>query len=273
MFPNEFKQPLRNHLIRIFGVVKSPPLSDDSPIYRFITYHKIKPHQEEKFKKQIEFLDQNYNIVSPEDFVKRKGNTNCLNLLLTFDDGYRSWEEIALPTLDEHNLRGIFFVCPDLVGLKTTEASSFCKDQLNMEPVPVLSEPGLHKLRQHGHTIGNHLIQHRDLRMTPDQAIINKSFQQSQTLFEERFNFKPKWLAYPYGDYFTEPQRLVKAAKKHFTYATTLIPGWNDSDTSRYFLHRDGFSPDLPPDVQKAWLSGGFDPIFQLTHTTRRTRP
>jgi peptidoglycan/xylan/chitin deacetylase (PgdA/CDA1 family) len=79
-----------------------------------IMYHyirdntKLKAFSTEEFRKQIEYLNNRYKIISIEDFIikKPKGNT-CI---LTFDDGLKDGLTNALPILEELNLKGSFFI-------------------------------------------------------------------------------------------------------------------------------------------------------------------
>ena len=61
---------------------------------------------QESFYKQIKFLKQNYNIISPNEIK----NNNKGDVLLTFDDGLKDHINIVSPILDEFNIKGLFFI-------------------------------------------------------------------------------------------------------------------------------------------------------------------
>lgn len=256
----------RNQLVRSIGRFRRPLRPTDGPTYRILCYHQIRPRQKVAFQHQLDRLQKQYNVVDPDEFRNNEGHGEKLNLLLSFDDGFLNWESQVLPELRKRALKGIFFVCPDLVGLEQSEAAGYCRNHLDLEPALALTEGGLDELLADGHTLGNHLLQHADLRSETDEDRIESILDESQNLFEERFDRRPDWLAYPFGDYFSAPETLKKCVQHHFDRAVTLIPGANTPSTDELFLHRDAFSPDYSARLEAAWLAGGYDPLFRFTH-------
>lgn len=257
---------LRNQLIRLNGWFRSPPVDGSTPVYRFLTYHRIPARQRIAFEGQLDRLAHHHHFVTPGEFEKRQGKTGGLNLLLTFDDGYLEWETFVIRALRKRNLKAVFFVNPDFVGLSSGEAKQYCRRHLTIQPASPLTPNGIRNLRGQGHTIGNHLLKHTDLRDCRDPDRLDETFEQSQRVFEDRFDLRPTWVAYPFGDYFRAPERLREVASRHFDYGTSLVPGYNRPGTPPLMLHRDGFSPGLPQSVETAWLSGGYDALHRLTH-------
>lgn len=65
------------------------------------------------FRKQIEFMKNNFNVVTMEqliDAVEGKSELPPKALLLTFDDGYADNYTFALPVLEEFGVQGSFFI-------------------------------------------------------------------------------------------------------------------------------------------------------------------
>ena len=65
------------------------------------------------FRQQIEFLKNNFNIVTMEqviDVVEGKSELPEKALLLTFDDGYVDNYTYAFPVLEEYRVQGSFFI-------------------------------------------------------------------------------------------------------------------------------------------------------------------
>lgn len=76
-------------------------------------YPDIKGMDSSLFRHQIEFMKQNFNIVTMEqviDAVKGKSELPEKALLLTFDDGYVDNYTFALPILEEYRVQGSFFI-------------------------------------------------------------------------------------------------------------------------------------------------------------------
>jgi peptidoglycan/xylan/chitin deacetylase (PgdA/CDA1 family) len=63
------------------------------------------------FEQHILFLEQHFEFVSPNHLGKNRRAWDRIQVLLTFDDGFRNHAEVAAPILRRHNVPAIFFVC------------------------------------------------------------------------------------------------------------------------------------------------------------------
>lgn len=75
-------------------------------------YPKIKGLEISGFRRQLDYLINNYNIITADDvinFVKYGINLPEKACLLTFDDGYKDHINFVLPELLKRNLQGSFF--------------------------------------------------------------------------------------------------------------------------------------------------------------------
>lgn len=260
----------RNQLVKGLGRFRDPiESSREGPVFRILSYHRIRAGQQVAFQHQLDRLQKQYNIVTPSEFRHRQGDPDRLNLLLSFDDGYLDWESQVLPELTQRDIRAVFFLCPDLVGLDKQHAAEYCRDHLRIEPALALTVDGAQRIREEGHQLGNHLVRHTDLRGLSDESEIYEILQESRERFHDLFGETTEWMAYPFGDYFRFPDPLRSCVDGYFERAFTLVPGTNDSAADPLFLRRDAFSPDYSAGLERAWLSGGYDPLFGLTHLTR----
>lgn len=76
-------------------------------------YPEIKGLDQSLFRQQIEFMKNNFNIVTMEqvmDAVEGKADLPEKAMLLTFDDGYIDNYTVAFPILDEFGVQGSFFI-------------------------------------------------------------------------------------------------------------------------------------------------------------------
>lgn len=76
-------------------------------------YPQIKGLDSYLFRQQIEYMKNNFNIVTMEqviDSVEGKSDLPENALLLTFDDGYVDNYTFALPVLEEYGVQGSFFI-------------------------------------------------------------------------------------------------------------------------------------------------------------------
>lgn len=76
-------------------------------------YPQIKGLDTNLFRQQIEYMKNNFNIVTMEqviDAVEGKSELSEKALLLTFDDGYIDNYAFAFPILEEFGIQGSFFI-------------------------------------------------------------------------------------------------------------------------------------------------------------------
>ena len=76
-------------------------------------YPAIKGLEVKDFKRQLDFFEENFNIITMEEVIEAVQEGKRLPekaLLLTFDDGYIDNYTVALPLLVERGLQGSFFV-------------------------------------------------------------------------------------------------------------------------------------------------------------------
>lgn len=62
-----------------------------------------------KFKKLLEALMRNYHILSLTEFIKNDLSDNKMNILLTFDDGYKNLKRFLIPILKHYELTATLF--------------------------------------------------------------------------------------------------------------------------------------------------------------------
>lgn len=67
-------------------------------------------HSVEFFEKFIQYAKKNYNIISLDDFYKKKFKANILNIAITFDDGYLNNFKYAVPVLEKYEIPATFFI-------------------------------------------------------------------------------------------------------------------------------------------------------------------
>ena len=60
------------------------------------------------FDYQVDFINRNFNVISPDDLLANKIPKHAA--LITFDDGFKSYFEIAVPILEKYNLPSIIFL-------------------------------------------------------------------------------------------------------------------------------------------------------------------
>src|SRR5689334_489104 len=68
---------------------------------RFVTFHDIPAAAVEDFRRKILYLKSSTNVVSLDDYFAGRLSQSRINVVVTFDDGYKSWASTAVPILKE----------------------------------------------------------------------------------------------------------------------------------------------------------------------------
>lgn len=128
---------------------------------------------------------------------------------LTFDDGYRSLYEHALPVLAARGVPATVYVC----GLADPGGErERLRPMLGRER---LSWAEMREMARHGFEFGAHTLSHPDLTRL-DDAEIERQLADSKRRLEDALSLPVRSFAYPFGRY---DRRCRDAARRHFAAA------------------------------------------------------
>jgi peptidoglycan/xylan/chitin deacetylase (PgdA/CDA1 family) len=200
-----------------------------------LAYHNIGPEARGRliiaartFEEQMRYLKaQGYRVVSLEAFMEFASLRRQLpgrSVVLTFDDGYKSFLQYAYPVLRELGFTATLFVYTDYVGAGRNS----------------LSWEELARLADEGFEIGAHSKTHTDLRRKAGEADATfarrMQAELGQTLFEKHLGRPVRSFAYPFGAADSDVVTKVKDAGYH--YAFTVRRDGNPSFTPRFLVNR-----------------------------------
>ena len=101
---------------------------------RVILFHDIPEGAIETFREKILYLSKKWNFISPNEFENHLNGSLRLsgdNLLLTFDDGYKSNRVVAEEVLDQLSIKAIFFIISSFLDVKERKIiNEFVKNNL-----------------------------------------------------------------------------------------------------------------------------------------------
>lgn len=144
----------------------------------------------EQFKQHLDLIKELKLTVVPlttiTNAIKKNLPVDNNWVAITFDDGYHSVYDNALPLLKQYNFPFTVFINPKMVGPS--------KLYLDWD---LLAE-----LTKYQGLIANHTMAHENLvqdSLTDEQMIEN--IQQAEQLISDKLNQSHKLLAYPYGEY------------------------------------------------------------------------
>jgi len=129
------------------------------------------------------------------DYFEQRRELPTLPVILTFDDGWVTQYENALPLLSKYHFPATFFVVTDYIGHRG-----------------FVSWPQLQTLITDGMKIGSHSRSHPRLAKIADPAQLWDQIYNSKIALESQLEIPVAEFAYPYGSHNTAAVEMVKAA-------------------------------------------------------------
>jgi peptidoglycan/xylan/chitin deacetylase (PgdA/CDA1 family) len=169
------------------------------------------------FKDQMDFLaKEGYTPLTIEEIIKDKkqGTLPRKPIAITFDDGWRSQYDIALPILLGHHFLATFYIYTGAVG-----GGSY------------MSWKDIEELVGKHMEIGSHTKTHPKLTKVSSKKL-TEELVDSRLILEKRLNISVSDFAYPYGLYNSQVMDAVK--KEGYTSARTSKPRASDAFDDLY---------------------------------------
>jgi len=176
--------------------------------------------QMDVFKKQVEIIRKlKYNFYDPKNLEKNfHVKKNEKKILITIDDAFSSFYEVAWPYLKQQKIPFILFVSTEAVGKPGYMSWSQIKE--------LEKEPMVH--------IGNHSHSHNYLVDLKDDDFINDISVASET-FIRNLGYNPIFFSYPFGEY---SNFIKEHIAKNFKFSFGQHSGVIDINKDPYELSR-----------------------------------
>ena len=244
----------------------------DKPVARFVMFHDIPDEADQDFLAMLRFLKLHTNVISLADYFAGRLCSKKLNVVITFDDGYKSWISKAVPALRELNMPATFFVSSGFLNLSRENEEEFARIRLKVvrKITGGLREEDVRWLSQEGFTIGGHTCSHANLADVYGRAELLHEILTDKRKLESIIGKEIHFFAYPFG-VCNHPIEDLKGVLEEAGYigAVTTIPGLNGPDTRHHFLHRELTSALMPLCVFKARALGTYDGVNFLKRRTK----
>lgn len=173
------------------------------------------------FRRQMQWLaERRWRTLSIDELLegRSRGHWPEGSLLITFDDGFRSVREAALPILKACNFTAIVFVVSRWVG-RTNEWPG---QPAWVPRQPLLDWQEIRELRDAGLEVGAHSRSHRSLAPLPAPEMVAE-IGESKREIEQEIGCPVRAFAYPYGT--VTPLAEAQVAQ-HFDAAFTTRLGF-----------------------------------------------
>ena len=184
-----------------------------------------------EFERQMSYLKRNsYQVITLEQMVKfleHKGGVPRKAVVITFDDGWRTTYDFALPILKKYGFPATLFVYTDLINSH--------KSALTWEQVRKLAQSGVVDIQCHTKS-------HRNLNMKPKEnlkgylAALETELVKSRETIKQKIGKECEFLAYPYGA--TNHLVAAMAQKTGYRAAFTVRRGSNPFFSDNFRVRR-----------------------------------
>ncbi|HYJ16481.1 MAG TPA: polysaccharide deacetylase family protein [Candidatus Limnocylindria bacterium] len=212
-----------------------------------LVYHDLAPQAKGRmvmgvkgFEEQMRYLKANgYRVITLKEyveFVSLKRQLPKKSVLITFDDGYRSFVRYAYPVLKELGFSATLFIYTDYVA---AGGNAF-------------TWPELKKLSDEGFAIQAHSKSHGDMvRANAEGAAeydkrLESELVQPKALFQKNLGYAPDIIAYPYG---RQDDAVVRRTKERgYVAAFTVRRQGSQSFVDPHRIHRIQIYPEMRMD-------------------------
>lgn len=238
--------------------------SKQGPLVRVLCFHDVADPK--WFSGVIGLLNDRYHVVTPGQFYSHEFVDDKINILLTFDDGYKTWIDNCLPELEKFAFKGLFFVNSGLLDCAEdkTLRDEFYRSKLLISPKEPLTWEGVRRLKAAGHQIGGHTINH--VRMSQVSAEeVTREVVTDKHRHEEMLNKTLVAFAYPFGtkkDYTKETMKQVGEAG--YQYQFSAVSGFTQISDISVLIPRTLIENNQSLLSIKSWIEGGYDVFNKL---------
>ncbi len=209
---------------------EKPPLPENPQIV-ILMYHKISQGEAEnlyerssiRFENDLKYLiNNNISVISFDDLEKIKKSGKMPekhSAIITFDDGDRSWYDIAVPMLKRYGMKATFFLWVEKIG---------CDSFLNWDEIHYMSnimyQGGIKPF-----VFGSHSYSHPFLQASKDNyakhedymVFLNWELTRSKEIIEDNTPGIVNILALPYGDGAGDPDIITSAMNNGYKFIRT----------------------------------------------------
>ena len=232
-----------------------------------LTYHSVDRSgspvsvSPETFAAHVRWLSSGHVRVVPLEEIRTvKGDA----VAITFDDGYRSVEEEALPRLVDHGMPATVFAVAGHVG----SGNVWDRGDARVPQLPLMDWDALGRLSEQGLEIGAHTRRHPRLD-TLGVAALEDEILGGAAEVTERLGRRPRAFAYPYG---RTSAAAVAIVRRSFARAvTTELRCLRRAEDAALLPRLDAYSFRAPGQLER-WGSAAYTARLGARRAARTAR-
>lgn len=151
-------------------------------------------------------------------------------VIITFDDAYKDFYDLAYPLLKEYGMRAVLFALGD-----RSIAENIWDDENEIERAPLMNDEELIEVFENGIEVGAHSCTHKPLTEIGPEELEREVFGCKESL-EELLGSEVHTFCYPYGLDNEQVHSVVR--KAGFTFGCSVYNGPLEFGESLYSIHR-----------------------------------
>lgn len=194
-------------------------------------YHEVPARDRERFACQMDYLARHATVLGADYEGALEPNRNYA--IVTFDDGFVSVMENALPELKRYKLQATIFVPSGYLGQQPGWIKNGTKEW-------VMSPDQLRTAQRGGLTIGSHTVRHVHLDKVPLEEAVSEMAISKQEL-EKVLERPVTTLSFPHGAF--NAAVLDRAMKVGYTRVFGIEPVRITGKMNGFLIHRVAVNP------------------------------
>jgi len=208
-----------------------------------LVYHEVAPAPPAAFRRyavtvrafarQLAWLSaRGFRTIDMDALVRARTGRDVLParpVMITFDDGFRSCADHAVPLLRSHGFTAVFYLVAGLVGDRSRWMAGAGVQ------LPLMTWSQARELARAGFQCGVHSMTHRRLTDLPPAAL-QIELADARRRAEDELGHPAVHFAYPYGAY--DGAVRAAAAEAGYVTASSTRPGPSGPDDDLLALHR-----------------------------------
>jgi len=185
----------------------------------------------DEFRQVVEgLLEEGVALVGLDEMLGDGEAGGRPRALLTFDDGFSSVHEHALPLLAELGVPALLYVVTGWVG----RSNGWPTQGAEAPEFDLMDWSQLRELQAAGIELGSHTVDHPHLADLPEEEL-ERELANSKGQLEDELQQAVRHFSYPYGTY--KPS-TTEAVRKHYGTATTTDMRWLEAGDNPLLLPR-----------------------------------
>jgi peptidoglycan/xylan/chitin deacetylase (PgdA/CDA1 family) len=190
-----------------------------------INYHKIEKKSDigltarhpEAFKRDLDTLVQEGYTTINFHHLKAQEKLPAKPVIITFDDAYQSFYDVAFEELLKRNMTAVVYVPVNYIG-----KSNDWDVQLGNKKYTHMTAQELQEIAEQNFEIGSHTLNHKYLNGLSEPELENE-LGESKRMLEEKTAISVISVSYPFGKY---NKKVLNLTQKYYDFGVQLLPSF-----------------------------------------------